>query len=69
MVHGDSEFDGATVAIMIADTDTAADYSKLGVVFRGKTEPLAIDVQGSYYLKAVVSDAGSSTSLTVVTTQ
>ena len=71
-VHG--VFDGATVVIQASDDDTDAKYSKADVslipVSRFDTKgSCSINAFGAYYLRAVVSDAGSSTSLTVVTTQ
>ena len=68
IVHNDSVFDGANIAIQIADTDTAADYVPIdGAVFR-TNNAIAINGQGTYYLRAVVANAVSTTSLTVVTT-
>lgn len=66
--------DGATVMIQGADADSDANYVKLdkSIIrndkFTGKGSS-TVDGQGTYYLRAVVSNAGSSTSVTVVTTQ
>lgn len=67
-------FDGATVVIQGADADTAAKYGRLDKsiirqdVFTSKGGA-TVSGYGTYYLRAVVSNAGSSTSLTVITTQ
>jgi hypothetical protein len=70
IVHNDSVFDGATIEIQIADTDTAADYAPVGRdgMFQA-AGGCAIDVQGAYYARAVVSGAGSSTSVNAVVIQ
>ena len=69
MVHGDTVFDGARVALEVADTDTAADYVAIDGAELKKHDVLGVNVKGTYYLRAVVTGAGSSTSLNVVTTQ
>ena len=70
MVHGDSVFDGAQVLIEIANTDTAADYTPIGREGYFK-QPGSFNCQGqgTYYLRAVLRDAGTNTSVTCVTTQ
>ena len=65
---------GATVSIQGADADSDANYVKLdkSIIRNDKFEAkgcATVDAQGTYYLRAVVSNAGSSTSVTVVTTQ
>lgn len=66
--------DGATVVIQGADADSDANYSKLDkslipqATFKTKGN-CNIEGKGTYYLRAVVSNAGSATSVTVVTTQ
>lgn len=71
-VHG--TFDGATVVIQGSDADTDAKYSRLdrSILPQDKFQVkgnCAVQAYGTYYLRAVVSNAGSSTSITVVTTQ
>ena len=69
MVHGDSVFDGATVGLEIADSDDANEYVAIdGAVFH-INDAMDIAGRGTYYLRAVVNNAGASTSITVVTTQ
>ena len=68
------ELGGATVVIQGADADSAANYVKLdnsiipSDVFR-TTGSSAVNAQGTYYLRALISNAGSATNVTVVTTQ
>lgn len=67
-------FDGATVTIEVADADTAAKYCKPSKAAipesrfseKGST---TLTAYGTYYVRAVVSNAGSSTSVTAITTQ
>lgn len=69
-VPSNSVFDGAEVHIQIADSDTSAEYAAAGpkaVLY----QPGAVDIsgRGTYFLRALVARAGSSTSLTCTTTQ
>ncbi len=68
-------FDGARVVIQVADADSAANYTKADNVsipnpsrFQEKGN-CAINAQGTYFIRAILENAGSSTSVTVVTTQ
>ena len=66
--------DGATVTIEVADADSAANYSKADrsvmPVSRFESKgSCTINAYGTYFVRAVVSNAGSATSVTVVTTQ
>ena len=68
-LHADSVLDGARIEIEAATTDTAAEYANTGVYFDHRNrKPQNCDIQGTYYLRAVVRDANNSTSLTVETT-
>ena len=71
-VHG--TFDGATVVIQASDADTDAKYSKAdkSVMPMSRFESkgsCSITAYGTYYLRAAITNAGDSTSITVVTTQ
>lgn len=66
---------GATVVIQAADVDSDANYVKVDNIsqpaagtFKDKG-CLLISATGTYYVRAVLSNAGSSTSVTVTTTQ
>lgn len=67
--------DGATVVIEGSPTTNTADYVKLDrsivpqAQFIDRTGASAVDGQGTYYLRAVLTNAGSSTSVSVETTQ
>ena len=67
--HRDSVFDGARVSLQIADTDTATDYANIDGAVITTSDAININARGTYYLRAVVLDAGSSTSITIKTTQ
>ncbi len=74
LVHGDTVYDGASVLIEIADTDTASDYQAVSFDgfkrFReGSFQQITINAgaSASYYIRGNVSNSGSSTSITVVT--
>lgn len=69
MVHGDSVFDGATVSLEIADSDDANDYVPIDEAVFRNGDALDIAGRGTYFLRAVVANSGSSTSITIVTTQ
>jgi len=65
--------DGARVVIQVSDDDTTyvkADNISLQnpCVFNGITGCCNIDGNGTYYIRAVLENAGSSTSVTVETT-
>ena len=70
ILHGDSVMDGCSVGIEIADSDTAADYATVGPqgVFRQPGSVL-VNGQGTYYLRAVVANSGTNTSVTCKTVQ
>lgn len=70
MVQNDSVMDGAKVHIQIAAADTAGDYAPAGreAIF-SQPGAVAIDAQGTYYLRAVIAGAGANTSITCETTQ
>lgn len=66
--------DGATVTVEVADADSADNYVKadrsIMPVSRFETKgSCSLSAYGTYFVRAVVSNAGSSTSVTVVTTQ
>jgi len=66
--------DGATVVIQGADADSAANYVRLdnsiipSDVFRTNGSS-TISGYGTYYLRALISNVGVATNVTVVTTQ
>lgn len=71
-VHG--ELDGATVTIEVADADSAGNYVKPDRTIAPESRftskgAVSLNAYGTYFVRAVVSHAGSSTSVTVVTTQ
>jgi hypothetical protein len=65
---------GATVVIQGADADQAANYVRLDStilavdVFR-TNGCCSVNAQGTYFLRAVLNNAGSTTAVTVETTQ
>ena len=65
--------DGARVVIQGSATDGSYTPLSNGLMtpsrFDGGVGAAAIDGQGTYYLRAVLENAGSSTSVTVTTTQ
>ena len=66
--------DGATVTIQVADADSDANYVKPDRSAMPESRfaskgSCTLAAYGTYYVRAVVSNAGSSTSVTVVTTQ
>jgi len=67
--------DGATVVIEASPSTNTTDVVKIDrslmpqAIYVNRTGCCAIDGQGTYYLRAVLEDAGSSTSITVTTTQ
>ena len=63
-------FDGASVSIEAAHEDVAASYVPVGTpASAGEGKVVAVNLQGTYYLRAKLNRAGSSTSLSVDTTQ
>lgn len=66
-------FDGATVVIQGSNTDS--NYGKLDNITIPNPATfkapgcLAVNAKGTYYLRAVLSGAGSNTSVSVTTTQ
>jgi len=66
---------GATVTLQVSPTTNTADYVKADrslinqSVFRNQTGSATIDGQGTYYVRAILSGATASTSVTVTTTQ
>lgn len=63
-------FDGAQISLQAADSDTASHYQPVG--FKSVIQSgcwLDINIQGSYYLRAIQSKSGASTSLSVVAIQ
>jgi len=70
IVENDSVFDGATVHLEVSETDTAGKYAPLGQLGQLKSAiAVRVDVTGSYYMRAVVAGAGSSTSINAVVIQ
>ena len=62
--------DGADVTIEAADEDVAGSYVGIDkVATRTAVGCFAVDGRGTYYLRAKLNRAGTSTSVTVVTTQ
>ena len=66
---------GANVQIQVADEDVSASYVNADVVsvpnaseFRA-TGAVSLNCFGTYFVRAILSKAGSSTSVSVVTTQ
>lgn len=69
-VHVAGEFDGATVHLEAAPTDTADDYVPCGVLSQLRSEGwINVDISGSYYLRAKLARSGSDTSVTVTSVQ
>jgi len=72
-VHG--TMDGATVVLEVSPSTNTADVVPAEYVarsiadFRDRTGCVTLDAQGTYYVRAVLTDAGASTSVTVTTTQ
>ena len=72
-VHG--TMDGAVVVLEASPSTNTTDVVPIDYVarsqgdFRDRTGCVTVDAQGTYYLRAVLSEAGSSTSVTVTTTQ
>jgi hypothetical protein len=70
VVPNDSVFDGAVVHIQIAIADSAADYAPVGrdgiLTAPGA---VAIDAQGTYFLRALVAKVGALTSLDCASNQ
>lgn len=61
---------GAQVSLQAADTDTEAHYQPVG--FKSVIQSggwVDVNIQGSYYLRAKLSKAGSTTSVSVVANQ
>lgn len=69
-VPNDSVFDGAVFHVEAYSADTAGKYVPVGIPGQ-LTAPgaVAIDIQGTYYLRGRVARAGSSTSISADTTQ
>lgn len=66
--------DGATVVLQASPTTNTTDVVKVdkGVIPYARFEATGctnVDGQGTYYLRAVLENAGASTSVTVTTTQ
>jgi hypothetical protein len=67
--------DGAEVVVQGADENVSGSFVKLDrsiipeARFDGSRGSCVCNATGTYYLRAVVSNAGSATSITVVTTQ
>ena len=62
--------DGADVTIEAADEDVSASYVGIDkVATRTSVGCFAVNAQGTYFLRAKLNRAGTSTSVTVVTTQ
>lgn len=70
-VFVDGVFDGAVVSIKVAIADTAARYiiAGLDAVISKAGPPVYINIPGTYYIRADVNSAGSSTSVTVTANQ
>ena len=70
-VHVYGTFDGAEVVLEMADSDTAAEYVPIGRqgTFNKTGGNCTVDAQGTYFLRAKLNRAGSSTSVSVTTTQ
>lgn len=67
--------DGAVVVLQISDTTHTANFVKPDrtimpqSIFRDQKGVVAVDAQGTYSLRAILSNAGASTSVTVTSTQ
>lgn len=69
-VYTSGTFDGASVEIQVAPSDTAAKYVPAGrdaVLLQPGV--ISIDVLGAYYLKAVSKGSGASTAITAEVVQ
>ena len=72
-VHG--VLDGATVVLQASPTSNVADVVTLDNsvipqnIFAGRDGVARCDIAGTYHLRAVLSDVGPSTSVSVTTTQ
>lgn len=66
-------FDGAVVVVQVSDDNTnyvkADNISPLKPSTLKQPGVVGIDAQGTYYIRCVVSNAGSSTSISAVSTQ
>jgi hypothetical protein len=67
--------DGAAVVLQISPSTNTTDFVKIDrslmpqSLFVDQTGACGIDAQGTYYLRAILERAGSSTSVTVTSTQ
>lgn len=68
-------FDGATVLVQVSDEGVAASFVKADNVSTrsaarlGSPGVCSIDVQGTYFIRCIVENAGSSTDITAISTQ
>jgi hypothetical protein len=70
VVSGDSVFDGATVDIQVALNDETGEYQTPGEeAYMKRPGMFRLEITGSYYVRAVQTDSGSSTSITCDTNQ
>ena len=70
ILRGDSVMDKATVQIQISIANTAGHFVPAGrESFFTQPGVINVDAQGTYFLRAVVNQAGASTSLTCETVQ
>lgn len=68
--EADSVFDGATVELQAAVADTAGKYATVGVPAQLKAPgAVAVNIQGTYFLRGFIAGAGSSTSINLVSNQ
>ena len=68
VLESDSVLDGATVDIEICNVDTAAKYAPLRLNLQ-KAKTTYIGATGTYYLRGVVAEGGSSVSINLTTNQ
>ena len=67
--------DGANVVLQISPTTNTTDFVKIDrsimpvSLFVNQTGACAVDAQGTYSLRAILENAGASTSVTVTSTQ
>lgn len=68
-------FGGATVVLQVADADAAGKYvnaDAVGVPNQGQLSgpgAISLNCYGTYYVRAILGNAGSTTSVTAISTQ
>ena len=67
VVYATGVFDGALAQVQIAPTDTAAEYEPIdgGAADFNKPGQIVIGAEGAYYLRAIQSDSGTKTEITI----